>query len=113
MAYHRRAAAVKSGEKIACRKNAFDPRKDFDNFVLVRLLLVSKWLIQEESRMKSAALGLLLLFFALISDAAAADKLTGFYSARTMSQSMPWIAAEASVFWKYDVVFLLVYYASE
>src|SRR5215467_9237412 len=44
--------------------------------------------------------------------ALAMDKLTGFYSARTMSQSMPWIAEEAGLFRKYDLDFQLVYIAS-
>ena len=43
---------------------------------------------------------------------AATDKLTGFYSARTMSQAMPWIAEEAGLFRKYDLEFQLVYISS-
>src|SRR6266550_1113977 len=39
----------------------------------------------------------------------AADKLIGFYSARTMSQAMPWIAEETGLFRKYDLDFQLVY----
>ena len=35
----------------------------------------------------------------------AADKLIGFYSARTMSQAMPWIAEETGLFRKYDLDF--------
>src|SRR5437879_589284 len=42
----------------------------------------------------------------------AADKLIGFYSARTMSQAMPWIAEEAGLFRKYDLEFQLVYISS-
>jgi ABC-type nitrate/sulfonate/bicarbonate transport system substrate-binding protein len=42
----------------------------------------------------------------------AADKLTGIHSARTMSQSMPWIAEEAGLFKKYDLDFQLVYISS-
>lgn len=42
----------------------------------------------------------------------AADKLVGFHSARTMSQSMPWIAEEAGLFKKYDLEFQLVYISS-
>ncbi|HTN73437.1 MAG TPA: ABC transporter substrate-binding protein [Methylomirabilota bacterium] len=42
----------------------------------------------------------------------AADKLIGFHSARTMSQSMPWIADEAGLFRKYDLDFQLVYISS-
>jgi NitT/TauT family transport system substrate-binding protein len=41
-----------------------------------------------------------------------ADKLIGFHSARTMSQAMPWIAAEAGLFRKYDLDFQLVYISS-
>ena len=41
--------------------------------------------------------------------AAAADKLVGVYSARVMSQSMPWIAQEAGLFKKYDLDFQLVF----
>ena len=44
--------------------------------------------------------------------APAMDKLTGFYSARTMSQSMPWIAEEAGLFRKYELDFQLVYISS-
>ena len=42
----------------------------------------------------------------------AADKLIGIHSARTMSQSMPWIAEEAGLFKKYDLDFQLVYISS-
>ena len=42
----------------------------------------------------------------------AADKLIGFHSARTMSQSMPWIAEEVGLFRKYDIDFQLVYISS-
>ena len=42
----------------------------------------------------------------------AADKLIGFYSARTMSQAMPWIAEETGLFRKYDLDFQLVYISS-
>jgi NitT/TauT family transport system substrate-binding protein len=44
--------------------------------------------------------------------AAAADKLTGIHSARTMSQAMPWIAEEAGLFRKYDLEFQLVFISS-
>ena len=54
----------------------------------------------------SVALG---LFSHLVS---AAEKLVGFHSARTMSQSMPWIAEEAGLFKKYDLEFQLVYISS-
>lgn len=43
---------------------------------------------------------------------AGADKLIGFHSARTMSQSMPWIAEEAGLFRKNDIDFQLVYISS-
>jgi ABC-type nitrate/sulfonate/bicarbonate transport system substrate-binding protein len=56
---------------------------------------------------------LLLLVLAFPAHATAAtDKLIGFYSARTMSQSMPWIAEEAGLFRKYDLDFQLVYISS-
>jgi hypothetical protein len=42
----------------------------------------------------------------------AMDKLVGFHSAGTMSQSMPWIAEEAGLFRKYDLDFQLVYISS-
>ena len=42
----------------------------------------------------------------------AADKLVGIQSARTMSQSMPWIAEEAGLFKKYSLEFQLVYISS-
>jgi hypothetical protein len=38
-----------------------------------------------------------------------ADRLLGVHSARVMSHSMPWIAAEAELFRKYDIEFPLVY----
>jgi len=41
-----------------------------------------------------------------------ADRLVGVHSARVMSQSMPWIAAEAGLFRKYDIDFRLVYIGS-
>src|SRR5437762_6255052 len=52
----------------------------------------------------------ILLFFS--HSGLAADKLIGFHSARTMSQSMPWIAEEAGLFRKYDLAFQLVYISS-
>jgi NitT/TauT family transport system substrate-binding protein len=39
----------------------------------------------------------------------AADKLVALYSARVMSQAMPWIAQEAGLFKKYDLDLQLVY----
>lgn len=42
----------------------------------------------------------------------AADKLVGIHSARTMSQSMPWIAEEIGLFRKYALDFQLVYISS-
>lgn len=44
--------------------------------------------------------------------ALAADRLVGIYSARVMSQSLPWIAQEAGLFRKYDLDFQLVFVAS-
>src|SRR5437762_9412531 len=52
----------------------------------------------------------ILLFFS--HSGLAADKLIGFHSARTMSQSMTWIAQEAGLFRKYDLDFQLVYISS-
>ncbi len=46
------------------------------------------------------------------SPAGAVDKLVGIYSARVMSQSMPWIAQEAGFFQKNNLDFHLVYIAS-
>lgn len=54
---------------------------------------------------------LLALGFA-VSTTEAAEKLVGIYSARVMSQSMPWIAQEAGLFGKYNLDFHLVYIAS-
>ena len=42
----------------------------------------------------------------------AAEKLTGLYSAQSVSYSMPWIAREAGLFRKYNVDMDLVYIAS-
>ena len=44
--------------------------------------------------------------------AEAVEKLVGIYSARVMSQSMPWIAQEAGLFRKNNLDFHLVYIAS-
>jgi NitT/TauT family transport system substrate-binding protein len=55
----------------------------------------------------------LLIFFPVPSaQTLAGDKLVGIHSARTMSQSMPWIAEEAGIFKKYDLDFQLVYISS-
>lgn len=43
------------------------------------------------------------------SGAAAADKLYAIYTARVMSQAMPWIAQEASLFKKYDLDVPLIF----
>ena len=48
----------------------------------------------------------------LIPKSEAAEKLIGLYSARVMSQSMPWIAQEAGLFQKHNLDFHLVYIAS-
>ena len=48
----------------------------------------------------------------LSSPGIAADKLIGIHSARTMSQSMPWIAEEVGLFKKYDIDFQLVFISS-
>src|SRR5689334_10797686 len=42
----------------------------------------------------------------------AADRLVGIHAARVLSQAMPWIAAEAGLFKKYNLDFQLVYIAS-
>jgi NitT/TauT family transport system substrate-binding protein len=42
----------------------------------------------------------------------AMEKLLGIHSARTVSQSMPWIAQEVGLFRKYDLDFQLVYISS-
>lgn len=57
-----------------------------------------------------AVVFLLLAFLPCVG--AGADKLIGFHSARTMSQSMPWIAEEAGLFRKNDIDFQLVYISS-
>ena len=54
----------------------------------------------------------LIIFLLLPYQVSAADKLLGIHSARTMSQSMPWIAEEAGLFKKYDLEFQLVYASS-
>ncbi|HEY1265706.1 MAG TPA: ABC transporter substrate-binding protein [Candidatus Binatia bacterium] len=56
-----------------------------------------------------AALAILVLSAASSS---AADRLVGIHSARVLSQAMPWIAAEAGLFKKYNLDFQLVYIAS-
>ncbi|OGQ67593.1 MAG: hypothetical protein A2W73_01880 [Deltaproteobacteria bacterium RIFCSPLOWO2_12_55_13] len=56
-------------------------------------------------------LAISLLFGAVFahSGAMAADKLVVLYSARSMSQSMPWIAQAAGLLKKYDLDMELVY----
>ncbi|MET0503503.1 MAG: ABC transporter substrate-binding protein [Candidatus Binatia bacterium] len=54
----------------------------------------------------------LLAIFSHPLGAAGADKLVGIHSARTMSQSMPWIAEEVGLFKKYDLDFQLVFISS-
>jgi len=61
------------------------------------------------------AYGPAVVFFAVVtlsSRGIAADKLVGIHSARTMSQSMPWIADEVGLFKKYDLEFQLVFISS-
>ena len=66
--------------------------------------------IRETKRFLHAATMFLLLVVALIhSRSLAADKLVALYSARVMSQSMPWIGQEAGLFKKYDLDLQLVY----
>ena len=48
----------------------------------------------------------------MTGNGSATDKLIGFHSARTMSQSMPWLAEEAGLFRKYELDFQLVYISS-
>ncbi|HYV69386.1 MAG TPA: hypothetical protein VE970_04685 [Pseudolabrys sp.] len=55
---------------------------------------------------------ILLAIVFLAYSALAADKLVGIHSARTMSQSMPWIADEVGLFRKYDLEFQLVFISS-
>ncbi|MDP9129545.1 MAG: ABC transporter substrate-binding protein [Candidatus Binatota bacterium] len=66
------------------------------------------------SHVVRSLLSVALAFHGLIiaAEAKAADKLTGFQSARTMSQAMPWIAEEVGLFRKYDLDFQLVYISS-
>lgn len=61
--------------------------------------------------MKAAYLKLFLPAMALIERAPVlgAERLVGVESARVMSQSMPWIAAETGMFRKYNLEFPLVY----
>ena len=61
--------------------------------------------------MNAVRLKILVLIVALAQPhlATAADRLIGVQSARVMSQSMPWIAAETGIFRKYNLEFPLVY----
>jgi NitT/TauT family transport system substrate-binding protein len=63
-----------------------------------------------QNRLTFAALLLSIVLLPL--GARAADKLVGIHSARTMSQSMPWIAEEVGLFKKYNLDFQLVYISS-
>ncbi len=55
---------------------------------------------------------ILALFFLTAAPLHAADKFTTIYSARVMSQSLPWIAEEAGLFKKYNLDHNLVFVAS-
>src|SRR5574341_1295053 len=55
---------------------------------------------------------ILSLFFFTPLAVQAADKFTTIYSARVMSQSLPWIAQEAGLFKKYNFDHSLVFIAS-
>jgi len=55
---------------------------------------------------------LLSLFFLTPLALQAAEKFTTIYSARVMSQSLPWIAEEAGLFKKYNLEHTLVFVAS-
>lgn len=57
-------------------------------------------------------LGCLVALFFLPATLAAAEKFTTIYSARVMSQSLPWIAQEAGLFKKYDLDHSIVFVAS-
>jgi NitT/TauT family transport system substrate-binding protein len=63
-----------------------------------------------KNRLYPAVFILVILFLPFA--AMAADKLVGIHSARTMSQSMPWIAEEVGLFKKYDLDFQLVFISS-
>src|SRR3990167_5810203 len=66
-------------------------------------------------RVKLWSLGFAFLSFALVIfpwATFAAEKFITIYSARVMSQSMPWIAQEAGLFSKYNLDFHLVHIAS-
>jgi len=68
----------------------------------------------ETARTKRFLLLLVPVLFSAIAagGASAADRLVGIFSARVMSQSMPWIAQEAGLFRKHNLDFHLVYIAS-
>ena len=57
----------------------------------------------------AAAVFALLLF---PGENSAAEKLSGLYSAQSVSYSLPWIAREAGLFRKYNLDFQLVYIPS-
>jgi NitT/TauT family transport system substrate-binding protein len=63
-----------------------------------------------QNRLSAVVFLLSIVFLPL--EATAADKLVGIHSARTMSQSMPWIAEEVGLFKKYGLDFQLVYISS-
>jgi ABC-type nitrate/sulfonate/bicarbonate transport system substrate-binding protein len=52
------------------------------------------------------------IFWLQSPSALAADRLVGIYSARVMSQSLPWMARDAGLFRKHDLDFQLVFVAS-
>jgi len=54
----------------------------------------------------------ILFLVALAAPVSAAEKFTTIYSARVMSQALPWIAEEAGLFKKYNLDHNLVYIAS-
>ena len=61
---------------------------------------------------RPALLIFVLLIIAAPAALSAADKFTTIYSARVMSQSLPWIAQDAALFKKYNIDHNLVFIAS-
>ncbi|HEU4341913.1 MAG TPA: ABC transporter substrate-binding protein [Candidatus Binatia bacterium] len=61
---------------------------------------------------RSTVIVVIVALFAPPPPGSGADKLVGIHSARTMSQSMPWIAEEVGLFKKYGLDFQLVYISS-
>jgi NitT/TauT family transport system substrate-binding protein len=74
-----------------------------------QFMSISRSLTPKVGPLRILALSILCGTLLAPSDAAAADKLNAIYTARVMSQAMPWIAQETGLFKKYDLEVQLIF----